>query len=391
MTKGRILHLSWVAFFLTFVAWFNLAPFNTTIQAEFSLSARQLMWLMIANLALTIPGRVLIGAITDRYGPRRTFAVLLWGTAMLCGWFCAAQSFVELFVSRLLLSLTGAGFVVGIRMMREWYPPERIGLAEGVYAGFGNFGSAAAAMSLPALAGWFGTWRLANALTAALCALWGLVYWLAAADSPGTYRSPKKASTMTLLRSSQLRTLAVSYFVTFGGELAVVSMLPAFLEKTYGLSVVAAGWIASSFAFTNLFARPVGGWLSDRGGRVRTMLKLSLGLGLGYGTLALLTPAWPLTIAVAAILGCSFFVQASEGAAFAIAPFVNPKHSGQIAGMIGAAGNLGSVLFIWLYGMTSARVFFTILGAFALCSFLLCLRYLQEPTTEVADVSRVEH
>ena len=55
-----------------------------------------------------------------------------------------------LVASRLLLGIVGAGFVVGIRMVSEWFPPKDLGTAEGVYGGWGNFGSAAAALALPA-------------------------------------------------------------------------------------------------------------------------------------------------------------------------------------------------------------------------------------------------
>src|SRR4051812_19190782 len=49
----RVLHLTWFAFFLTFVAWFNFAPFATTIAKEFGLSKGQLVTLGLCNLALT--------------------------------------------------------------------------------------------------------------------------------------------------------------------------------------------------------------------------------------------------------------------------------------------------------------------------------------------------
>lgn len=379
MTPARMLNLSWIAFFLTFLVWFNLAPFMTTLREEFGLSKGQLTVLMVANLALTIPARIVVGYLTDRFGPRRTFAILLWGCALPVLWCAFARSFSELLVARVLISVVGAGFVVGIRMMREWYPPSKIGMAEGIYAGWGNFGSAAGSFALPILAAWGLGWRGAVALTAVLCATWGLVYWRWAVDSPTHYHVPQQTGTLRLLRNRQMQVLALSYFVSFGGELAVVSMLPAFMQQTFDLSVTSAGMLASSFAFMNLVARPGGGWISDRLGRVRTMVALSAGLALGYGLLSGLGPSWPLVLAVVAVMGCSFFVQSSEGAAFAIAPFVDPKHSGQIAGMIGAAGNLGSIAFLFLLGATTPQTFFFVLALTAGASAIWCAIGLREP------------
>jgi len=75
--RHRILHLTWFAFFLSFVVWFNFAPFATTIQKELGLSLAQIKRITICNLALTIPAQVLIGMLLDRFGPRITFSSLL--------------------------------------------------------------------------------------------------------------------------------------------------------------------------------------------------------------------------------------------------------------------------------------------------------------------------
>ena len=57
---------------------------------------------------------------------------------------------------------------IGIRMVSEWFPANQLGTAEGIYGGWGNFGSAAGAMLLPTLALMFGGddgWRYAVGIT----------------------------------------------------------------------------------------------------------------------------------------------------------------------------------------------------------------------------------
>ena len=66
--KIRTLHLTWFAFFLTFVVWFNHAPLKPLIMETFNMSVDQWKALLTLNVALTIPARILIGMLVDRFG-----------------------------------------------------------------------------------------------------------------------------------------------------------------------------------------------------------------------------------------------------------------------------------------------------------------------------------
>ena len=166
--KIKVLHLSWMAFFITFMVWFNHAPLLAVIAKSLGLSSSEIKTLLILNVALTIPARVIIGMLTDKYGPRLTFSVLLATCSLPCFMFALANNFEQAALARFLLGFIGAGFVIGIRLVSEWFPANELGTAEGIYGGWGNFGSAAAAMSLPVIALLFGGengWRYAIALT----------------------------------------------------------------------------------------------------------------------------------------------------------------------------------------------------------------------------------
>lgn len=173
--------------------------------------------------------------------------------------------------------------------------------------------------------------------------------------------------------------LSFCYFCTFGSELAIVSMLPAFFADTWGLGPAVAGATASGFAFMNLVARPAGGLMSDLlGSRRRTLRTLLLGLTAGYGTLYLLGPGWPVPLAVAATMLCSAFVQSGEGAVYAIVPLVKKRVSGQIAGIVGAYGNVGAIVFLSILLIAPAQTFFLAIGAASILANLAC-RWLPEP------------
>ncbi len=199
--KMKILHLSWIAFFITFVVWFNHAPLLMAIADSLGLTPSEIKTLLILNVALTIPARVVIGMLTDRFGPRVVYSSLLAVCAIPCFMFAFADSFVQAAVARFMLGFIGAGFVIGIRMVSEWFPANELGTAEGIYGGWGNFGSAAAAFSLPAVALWFGGedgWRYAIAVTGAMSLLFSVVYYMNVSDTPkgSTYFKPKNIGAM---------------------------------------------------------------------------------------------------------------------------------------------------------------------------------------------------
>lgn len=463
----RALHYTWIAFFVSFFTWFNLAPIATTMVKNLSwLTPEDLKVLLICNVALTIPARVIIGALLDRVGPRIVFSGLLVVMSIPCFVFAMGDSFLVLVISRLVLSSIGAGFVVGVRMVSEWFPPKDIGFAEGFYAGWGNFGSAAAAMILPSVAlnlfGGVNGWRYAIALTGFLCLAYGVFYYLKVTDTPegkiflGSRKTePIEVSSyldmislmlwtfplygalalltwklqgsgfldsvvfyvilgvlgglyirdlvriakhnVPLLKNdlipeddayafSSVTALNTTYFANFGAELAVISMLPAFFESTFSISPAMAGLVASSFALVNLIARPLGGFLSDAfSSRRKVMLIFLFGIFCGFFAMSRIESSWPLPIAIAVTIACSVFVQGAEGATFAIIPLVKKRMTGKVAGMVGAYGNVGAVVYLTVYTMVTPDQFFLIVAAGSLFSFLYCCVFLREPEGAFGD------
>jgi MFS transporter, NNP family, nitrate/nitrite transporter len=157
-------------------------------------------------------------------------------------------------------------------------------------------------------------------------------------------------------------------------------MLPLFFEETWGLSAAAAGLIAASFAFVNLFARPMGGLVSDRMGNRRfVMLAYMFGIGIGFTLMGLLDSNWPLIVAIAITIFCSFFVQGAEGATFGIIPSIKRRLTGQISGMAGAYGNVGAVFYLFVFTFVTYSQFFFIIAAGAFASWLICYLWLRSP------------
>jgi MFS transporter, NNP family, nitrate/nitrite transporter len=470
--RYRVLHLTWFAFFLSFVCWFNFAPFATTIGKELGLAPDQVKTLAICNLALTIPARIIIGMLLDRFGPRRTYSFLLMFAVVPCFATAFSQNFTHLVISRLLMGIVGAGFVVGIRMVSEWFPPKEVGTAEGIYGGWGNFGAFGAEFALPTLAvtasfisGGASNWRFAIAFTGIVAAIYGFVYSKSVKDTPPgkEYKKPKKSGALevTTVKSfyamlvmnfglifalgllawrlaqpalkflnsgqmyviwafllglyayqsyqawlvnkdlltgkkiygpteryqfRQVALLELTYITNFGSELAAVSMLPAFFEKTFGLEHVIAGMIAAVYPFMNLISRPSGGIISDKlGSRKWTMTFITAGIGVGYLLAYSIQKSWPIPLAVAATMVAAYFAQAGCGATYGIVPLIKKEATGQIAGNVGAYGNFGGVVYLTIFSLTNAQTLFATMGISALVCASLCAFFLKEPQGSFAE------
>ncbi|MGB1975920.1 MAG: MFS transporter, partial [Vibrio toranzoniae] len=383
-----------------------------------------------------------------------------------CFMFALADSFIQAAIARFLLGFIGAGFVVGIRLVSEWFPHNELGTAEGIYGGWGNFGSAAAAFTLPTLALAFGGedgWRYAVGITGAMSLAFSFIFYKNVTDTPkgSTYFKPAQVTAMEVTskgdfffllimkipmyaalalltwklspininmlsdmavnsvyvglaalyvyevsqvwkvnknvfkeevpeihqyKFKQVAVLNVLYFATFGSELAVVSMLPLFFSETFELTPVLAGMVASAYAFMNLMSRPGGGWISDKFGRKPTLLILTIGLAVGYFAMGQVDSTWPVWLAVVAAMACSFFVQAGEGAVFATVPLIKRRMTGQIAGMTGAYGNVGAVVYLTVLSFVSYQTFFLVIAATAVLGFVTLL-FMEEPNGQIAEVN----
>ena len=106
----KTLHITWFAFFLTFMMWFSHAPMLVFIKEAFDLSSQQVKALMILNVAMTIPARIVIGILVDKFGPRHVYSGLLIASGFMCLLFATANSYEQLAIFRFLLGFVGAGF-----------------------------------------------------------------------------------------------------------------------------------------------------------------------------------------------------------------------------------------------------------------------------------------
>jgi len=182
----------------------------------------------------------------------------------------------------------------------------------------------------------------------------------------------KPVDDMLQYNFKQVAILSVAYAVTFGAELSVVSMLPLFFRDTFMIPIALAGMFGASFAVVNVFSCPSGGFISDKFGRKNSLVILLGGAAIGFFVMSLITPEWTITFAVAVMMFSSFFLGSAAGCVFAVVPIIKRRLTGQIAGMVGAYGNISAVFFL------------TIAGGIAFA--FVCSVFLDEPSGKMAEV-----
>lgn len=247
----RILHFTWLAFFITFLIWFAHVSLMPMIKESMHLTDAQVKAFLILNVALTIPARILIGILVDKFGPRTSYSILMAICGVFCLGFAMAQTFEQLAVMRLLLGLTGAGFVIGIRLVSEWFPAREVGIAEGIYGGWGNFGAAVAKISMPILAvsvfgGEFG-WRYAIGLTGVIAIVYSVIFYRNVTDTPkgSTYFKPKKAGGLEVTTKKDL----VAYLL-MNMPIYLILYVLAWRLSPSGLNIISTEFAWACYAIT---------------------------------------------------------------------------------------------------------------------------------------------
>ncbi|NSX15312.1 MFS transporter [Cupriavidus taiwanensis] len=399
----RAFHLTWMAFFVCFFAWFACAPLMPVLKGEFGLSAGQIANINIAAVAVTILVRLVIGPMCDRFGPRKTYTALLALGALPVLGVALAQNYETFLVFRLLIGAVGASFVITQYHTSVMFAPNVVGTANATTAGWGNAGGGAAQALMPLVLAAvlmlgadhaFG-WRIALLVPGVLMLAMAVVYFRFTQDCPeGNYADLRArgieisgkdagkgggwASFRAASANYRVWLLFITYGACFGVEIFIHNIAAMYYVDRFGLSLKAAGMAAASFGLLALFARALGGWLSDKAARrrgldARATLLFVLILGEGLGLLWF-AQAGNVALAVVAMLLFGLFTHMACGATYALVPFIDRNALGGVAGIIGAGGNVGAVAAGFLLkGLGNVQQTLTVLGVLATIAALCAI------------------
>ena len=326
-------------FDLSFMVWVVLGPLGVQIANDLGLNAAQ-KGLMVATPVLAgALLRIVMGVLVDHLKPKIAGAIgqVIVIVALSIAWYFGVHTYTQVLILGIFLGVAGASFAVALPLASRWYPPEHQGTALGI-AGAGNSGTVFAALFAPSLAVAFG-WNNVIGLAVIPLAIVFVFYLFVAKDSPDCPPAKSLAEYLKVLRDKDAWWFMFFYSVTFGGLVGLASSLTIYFNTQYGLTPVVAGYFTAACVFMGSMMRPLGGWLADRIGGIKSLsvmyvIAASFLVIVSFG----LPSAW---MALVVFMFAMWALGMGNGAVFQLVPQRFRKEIGVMTGMVGMAGGVG--------------------------------------------------
>jgi MFS transporter, NNP family, nitrate/nitrite transporter len=364
----KTFHTTWLMFFVCFFGWFGLAPLMPTIRDEFQLSKSQVGTLVIVSVSSTIIARLLIGKLCDTWGPRKTAIRLLLVGSLPVFLVGLAKDYTTFLLFRAAIGLIGASFVVTQFHTSMMFAKNIKGTANAVAGGWGNLGGGITNMVMPLIFAAIvamgytkgEAWRYAMIVPGVMMLGVAFLYYKFTKDTPagnydeiGRTKETREKTDYRILADWRIWSLTFAYAMCFGMEITFDNVASLHFVDTFGLSQSSAGFWAGVFGFMNIFARALGGVVSDKVGTRYGMkgkgVLLALVLLLEGIGIILFARAGSFELAIISMLSFALFLKMANGATYGITPFIDEKNVGLVSGIVGAGGNLGGMLFGFLF------------------------------------------
>lgn len=326
-------------FDVAFMIWVMLGPLGVGIAKDLSLSHAE-KGLMVATPVLAgAVLRLVMGVLVDRLSPRRAALIgqLVVIAALSFAWLHGIHDFQGTLLLGCFLGVAGASFAAALPLASRWYPPQHQGKAMGI-AGAGNSGTALAALFAPGLAAAFG-WTNVFGIALIPLTIVLVLFWFLAKDAPDAPPPKTLAQYLHVLKDTDAWWFMLFYSVTFGGFVGLSSSLVIYFNTQYGLDPKTAGYFTAACVFAGSAVRPVGGFVADRIGGVRTLSVVYL-LAALFLVLVSFAPSSP-WLALALFAAAMLSLGTGNGAVFQLVPQRFRKEIGVMTGLVGAAGGVG--------------------------------------------------
>lgn len=405
----RTFHTTWLMFFVCFFGWFGLAPLMPTIREDLGLTKSQVGNIIIASVSGTIIARLIIGKLCDTWGPRKTAIRLLIAGSLPVFLVGLSKDYTSFLLFRLAISVIGASFVITQYHTSMMFAANIKGTANAVTGGWGNLGGGVTNMVMPliftAIIGFGYTkaeaWRYAMIVPGIMMLIVAFLYSRYTKDTPAGnfdeigHHKNKSRTDWSILADWRIWALTIAYGMCFGMEITFDNVASLHFTDTFHLSQSSAGFWAGIFGFMNIFARALGGFVSDKVG-ARFGMKgkgslLALVLLLEGCGLLLFAQAGSLIFAIISMLSFALFLKMANGATYGIVPFINEKNVGLVSGIVGAGGNLGGMLFGFLFKSESISYVqaFTYIGCIviAVSVIIMLTRFIKKPAVATKEIT----
>jgi MFS transporter, NNP family, nitrate/nitrite transporter len=371
----KTFHVTWLTFFFCFFAWFGMAPLMKLAKEQLHLTKDQIGNIQIASVSATIIARLLIGRLVDKYGPRLVYTWLLVVCALPVLFIGTSNSYMSFLIFRLAIGVIGASFVITQFHTSVMFAPNIKGTANATAGGFGNAGGGAANFFMPMVASGFvglgfctkeDSWRYAMIFPGVMLLVCAYLYYRFTKDAPeGNYKETgykvdsKKNTFLVAAKDYRTWILTIAYAACFGVEITVDNFAPIFFMDSFGATLAVAGMAAGIFGWINIFARPMGGIVADKIGKVwgfdgKTMLLSVLLLLEGIG-LIWFAKSGNIGMAIFMMFFFGLSLKMANGATYSLVPFISPIAVGSVAGIVGAGGNIGAMLIAFMFKAKAAH------------------------------------
>ncbi|WP_036302386.1 nitrate/nitrite transporter [Methylotenera sp. L2L1] len=330
---------SFLYFDLSFMVWVLLGPLAVQIATDLQLTPAE-KGLMVATPVLAgALLRIVMGVLVDQIKPKMAGLIgqVVVLASLLVAWLHGLQTFQHTLMLGLGLGFAGAAFAVALPLASRWYPPEHQGTALGI-AGAGNSGTVFAALFAPGLAVAYG-WNNVFGLALIPLSIAMFIYIIFAKDAPDAPAAKSLSQYMQILKDKDAWWFMFFYSVTFGGFVGLASSLTIYFNDLYALGPVVAGYCTAACVFAGSLVRPLGGWLADRVGGIRTLLTMYILASILLVVMSFGQPTYQLALWV--IVPTMAILGMGNGAVFQLVPQRFRKEIGVMTGLVGMAGGVG--------------------------------------------------
>ncbi len=410
----RTFHITWITFFFCFFGWFGVAPLMPLVREQLGLTKSEVGNIIIASVSATIIARLFIGKMCDTLGPRISYTILLVTGSIPVLLIGLSNSYESFLLFRFFIGIIGASFVITQFHTSMMFAPNIIGTANAVTGGWGNLGGGVTNLVMPLIAAAFvgmgfvsqsDSWRVAMVVPGIILLVMAYIYYRYTQDTPqgnfkklsegGKINKKKNGSFLLALKDYRVWILTLAYAACFGIEITVDNVAATFFMDRFDTGIILAGALASIFGGMNLFARALGGIVSDKVGQSYGIRGKGIILGIllileGIG-ISLFATSNTLLLAIITMLLFALFLKMANGCTYGIVPFINKDNIGSVSGIVGAGGNIGAMLVGFLFKsetLSYADAFRYIgIGVFLIGLTVLLVRFHPRFETVVQNVS----
>ncbi|MFU1857296.1 MFS transporter [Sphingobacterium sp. NGMCC 1.201703] len=368
----RTFHITWITFFFCFFGWFGVAPLMPLVREQLGLTKGEVGNIIIASVSATIIARLFIGKMCDTLGPRISYTILLVAGSIPVLLIGLSNSYESFLLFRFFIGIIGASFVITQFHTSMMFAPNIIGTANAVTGGWGNLGGGVTNLVMPLIAAAFvgmgfvsqaDSWRIAMIVPGIILLVMAYIYYRYTQDTPqgnfkklsegGKINKKKNGSFLLALKDYRVWILTLAYAACFGIEITVDNVAATFFIDRFDTGIILAGALASIFGGMNLFARALGGIISDKVGQSYGIKGKGIILGIllileGIG-ISLFATSNTLLLAIITMLLFALFLKMANGCTYGIVPFINKDNIGSVSGIVGAGGNIGAMLVGFLF------------------------------------------